>query len=296
MSGTGLNDAERAAVAPLSTRWVRVAFVSTTLVLLAVHLLSPTGPLGDATFLAAVGGAAVMAWIGVLRRPRGASRIPVLIAAGVTASALGDLIWYLYLWSGEQPSVSMADAAYLLAYVGLAAALVLGTLVGTGAGARLDPEAIIDALTIVVVSVLIFWDFSIAGIVADTTVSSFTRLIWASYPVLDAILLAMVARMLMTRRSRSTIGLAFAVGIACWLVADVGNLLSVSPTVVGVPRCRLDARCDPDRHLGLATARGHHSPCRRRRTTGPSLPEAGHRDRPDPGPAGAALRQRSPGR
>ena len=36
----------------------------------------------------------------------------------------------------------------------------------------------------------------------------------------------------MTRRSRSTIGLAFAAGIACWLVADVGNLLSVSPTVV----------------------------------------------------------------
>ena len=135
MSGTALNDAERAAVAPLSARWVRVAFVSTTLVLLAVHLLWPTGPLGDATFLAAVGGAAVMAWMGVLRRPRGASRIPVLIAAGVTASALGDLIWYLYLWSGEQPSVSMADAAYLLAYVGLAAALVLGTLVGTGAGA-----------------------------------------------------------------------------------------------------------------------------------------------------------------
>ena len=125
----------------------------------------------------------------------------------------------------------MADAAYFLAYLGLAAALVLGTLVRTGAGARIDPEAIIDALTIVVVSVLIFWDLSIAAIVADTTVSGFTRLVWATYPVLDAILLAMVARVLTTRRSRSTIGLAFAGGVVCWLLADIGNLITVSTTV-----------------------------------------------------------------
>ena len=97
------------------------------------------------------------------------------------------------------------------------------------------PSPIIDALTIIVVSVLIFWDFSIAAIVADTTVSGFTRFVWATYPVLDAILLAMVARVLMTRRSRSTVGLAFAAGVACWLVADIANLLTDSTDGGRVP-------------------------------------------------------------
>ena len=197
---------------------------------------------------------------------------------------------------GNEPNVSVADAAYLLAYVGLAAALVLGTVVRTGAGARIDPESIIDALTIIVVSVLIFWDLSIAAIVADTTVSGFTRFVWATYPVLDAILLAMVARVLMTGRSRSTIGLAFAVR-GC-LLAGRGHREPAHGLRRGrrVPRCRLDARCDADDHLGLATTR---LPPRTRSPTmpaGPSVLEAGHRDRPDPDPAGAALRRRPPGR
>ena len=123
-----------------------------------------------------------MAWIGALRRPRGTSRIPVLIAAGITANLLGELIWFGYTWAGLEPDVTVADAAYFLAYVGLAAALVRGTLVSTGDGTRVDPESIIDALTIIVLSVLIFWDLSIAAIVGDTTVSGFTRLVWALTP------------------------------------------------------------------------------------------------------------------
>ena len=172
-----LADVERIAAAPPERSLLRFAVAAAAVALLVAHLLKPLGPVGTATYLAAVCGAAVMAWLGALRRPRGPSRIPVLIAAGITASAVGDLIWYLYQWTGTEPNVSMADAAYLLAYVGLVAALGLGTVVRTGARARIDPEPIIDALTIVVVSVLIFWDFSIAAIVADTTVSGFTRFV-----------------------------------------------------------------------------------------------------------------------
>ncbi len=210
---------------------VKVAVVVATLALLAAHLLQPSGSIGRATYLAAVVGAAVIAWVGALRRPRGPSRVPVLIAAGLSSSAVGDLIWYTYVWTGDEPNVSVADAAYFLAYVGLTGALVLSTLVRTGDGARIDPESIIDTLTIIVVSVVIFWDLSIATIVADTTVSGFTRVVWSCYPVLDAILLAMVARAMLNRQSRSIIGLPFACGVACWLIADIGNLLTVSTAV-----------------------------------------------------------------
>jgi signal transduction histidine kinase/CheY-like chemotaxis protein len=193
----------------------------------------PDGLVGTATYLSVVGGAAVIAWIGALRRPRGASRIPVILAAGITANAIGEVIWYVYVWAGLEPDVTVADVGYFLAYVGLTTALALGTLVRTGArGARVDPESIIDTLTIVVVSVLIFWEISIAAIVGDTTVSGLTRTVWATYPVLDAILLAMVVRALMSKHSRSSVGLAFAGGVVCWMVADIGYLVSESETLV----------------------------------------------------------------
>ena len=229
MSGTAPDDAaERAVAAPWGTSRIRVAFVATALVLIAVHLLWPTGPLGDATYLAAVGGAAVMAWVGALRRPRGASRIPTLIAAGITASALGDLIWYLTSveWRGAQRLVGRRGLLPVLRGTGGGAGA--RHLVRTGAGARIDPDSIIDALTIIVVSVLVFWDLSIADIVADTTVSGFTRVVWATYPVLDAILLAMVARVVGDPALAVDIGVAFAGGVACWLVADIG-ICSPSP-------------------------------------------------------------------
>ena len=160
------DDAPREFAAPGGVTWIRVAVAMAAVTLLAAHLLQPHGMVGDATFLAVICGAAAMAWVGALRRPRGASRIPVLIAAGITANALAELIWFGYVWAGLEPDVSVADLGFLLTYVGLTGALVLSTLVRSGGRAWVDPESIIDALTIIVVSVLIFWDLSIAAIVA----------------------------------------------------------------------------------------------------------------------------------
>jgi two-component system, sensor histidine kinase and response regulator len=75
----------------------------------------------------------------------------------------------------------------------------------------------------------VFWDFSIGAIVSDTTVSPLNRMVWAAYPVADAILVALVLRALAGRRSRATVGFTFAVGAACWLASDLGFLfLTVS--------------------------------------------------------------------
>jgi two-component system sensor histidine kinase/response regulator len=205
--------------------------------LLVVHFTAPPGLLSDLTYLVVNGAAAALSWIGATRVSGSKALVPRLIATGLTASALGDLVWQVYTWAGAEPNVSIADAAYLLAYAGLGAALVVATLLRTRSGSRVDPDTIIDALTIIVVSVLVFWDFSIADIVADTSVSTFTRLVWAAYPVLDAIVLALVVRALVSKRSRSSIGLAFAAGISCWLVSDLGYLLL---TVSGTTSSLLD--------------------------------------------------------
>ncbi|WP_341927147.1 response regulator [Nocardioides psychrotolerans] len=197
-----------------------------TVLLVAVHLAVPTGVVGDGTYLVAVCAASGLAWLGARRAPGSERLVPTLIATGLTLSAVGDLIWLAITWTSTEPDVSVADIPYLASYAGLGAALFVITLVRTRTGDRhVDGDAIIDALTIVVVSVLVFWSVSITAIVADTSVSAATRVVWAAYPIADAVLLALVVRALLTPRSRSAIGLSFAVGVACWLASDLGYLL-----------------------------------------------------------------------
>ena len=82
--------------------------------------------------------------------------MPALIASGLTAAAVGHLIWQVYAWTGRDPDLSLADLAFLAGYVGLGAAVTLVTLVWRGRATRPHVDAIIDALTVVVVTVTVF--------------------------------------------------------------------------------------------------------------------------------------------
>ena len=96
-----------------------VAAAGAALALVVVHLVQPTGPVGDGTYLAAVVAAAVVAWVGTGRAPREHRLVPALIAAGLSVSAVGDVIWLAISWSGDEPAVSVADVPYLASYLGL---------------------------------------------------------------------------------------------------------------------------------------------------------------------------------
>ncbi|MFC4785472.1 response regulator [Nocardioides sp. MAHUQ-72] len=210
------------------------------LVLLALHFWRPTGPLGDTTYLVAVWAAPALACLGALRAAPGERLVPVLVTAGLVSSALGDLIWQAYVWSGREPDVSVADLFYMGSYVGLGAALavVLARAQRAHHHGRVDPDAVIDALTVLVVSLLVFWNVSIQDIVGDTSVSATVRLVWASYPVADAVLLALALRAFADRRSREALGTGFALGLGCWLLSDLGYLVLV---VTGDVSAWLDA-------------------------------------------------------
>ncbi|WP_309650453.1 response regulator [Nocardioides sp.] len=213
-------------VPAVDRRLAVAAAAALSVLVVSVHLVVPTGVVGDGTYLLAIWAASALAWLGTWRAPRSERLVPSLIATGLTLSAIGDLVWLAITWSGTEPDVSIADIPYLASYGGLGAALLVITLIRTRTGDRhVDGDAIIDALTIVVVSILVFWSVSITAIVADTSVSAATRVVWAAYPVADAVLLALVVRALLTPRSRSAIGLSFAVGVACWLASDLGYLL-----------------------------------------------------------------------
>jgi two-component system sensor histidine kinase/response regulator len=205
-----------------------VALVATAVALTIAHAVQPEGLFGDGTYLAGVWLGAVIAGVGTWRAARGQRLVPALITAGLASSALADLTWQGYAWSGSDANVSIADLAYYASYLGLGAAIVVLTFVRARRGEqRLDADAVLDALTIVTVSILVFWSVSISAIVADDSVSALTRVVWAGYPVADAVLLALVVRALATRNARAAIGVPFVVGVACWLVSDIGYLLYI---------------------------------------------------------------------
>ena len=174
----------------------------------------------DVSYLGVMVAASLAAWYAVARRPAGERLLPGLIAAGISLTALGDVLWTLLDRAGAGTDVSVADVPWFVSYVLLCWALGL-VLSRSRVDGGLDVDFIVDAVTIVVLSVLIAWTFSVTEIVGDETISPFTRAVWASYPVLDAILLALVLRVLMSRRTRAAIDVWFAVGVCLWLAADV---------------------------------------------------------------------------
>ncbi len=195
-----------------------------TAALVVAHLLEPTNPVADATYLIAILGGVAIAWLGTWKTP-GPKLIPVLISAGLTASALGDVTWMAYAWAGLEPDVSLADIPFYAGYLGLGAAMLVIILAHREDSRRVDVDAAIDALTVVAVSVVILWSVVVHGIVTDTSMSATTRAVLAGYPVTDAVLLALVLRVLSERRHRAALGFGFAAGVACWLVSDLGYAL-----------------------------------------------------------------------
>ncbi len=196
-----------------------------TATLVIAHLLGPTaGPFADATYLIAIIAGPAIAWLGTWQTP-GRKLIPVLISSGLTASAIGDVIWLAYSWAGLEPDVSLADIPYYAGYLGLVGAMLVIVLKHRHDVRRVDVDAVIDALTVVTVSVLVLWSVAGHGIVTDSSMSATTRAVLAGYPVADAVLLALVLRVLSVRRHRAALGFQFAAGVACWLVSDLGYLL-----------------------------------------------------------------------
>ncbi|GGO71415.1 hypothetical protein GCM10012276_12330 [Nocardioides deserti] len=191
---------------------------------LAVHLTRGASAAYDALYILVVVGAAVTAGLGARAAAPARRLVPTLVALGLGANALADIIWYLYAWTGPEPDVSWADVPYFISYLGLGAAL-LAALWQVRPRGRRDAEVLLDALTIVTVCVLLLWDVSIGGIVADETTSTAERAVFAAYPVADAVLLGLVLRTLATRATRDRIGLEFALGVGCWLLSDLGYLL-----------------------------------------------------------------------
>jgi diguanylate cyclase (GGDEF)-like protein/PAS domain S-box-containing protein len=192
---------------------------------LALYAWRPSGPLGEWVYVAGTGVPALAASIALRFHPRGSRRTAwTLITAGIAASAVGDAIFAWLTLAGHEPNVSLADVGWLSSYVLLS--LGLFRLVMGDDTRNLDADALIDMAVLAVVGVVVLWEAVLHGTVSDSSVSPFVRAVWGAYPVLDAALLALVVRLVMSSRGRSVPGLLLTAGVSCWLVSDFAYIWS----------------------------------------------------------------------
>lgn len=201
---------------------------------LVVVVAAPTSSAGAVAYLVVAVGAAVAAAVGGIRRRRtAAAAFAGYVALGVVANGLGELVWQVQAWTlGAAPDLGPADVFYLLAYVAVAAGLVRQTA-GGSLDRRAGLHALLDGGAVLAVALLVVWQASVQNTLADPALPWLTKVVWALYPVLDAVLLGLVARWVLLHRRFGLVGLLLVGGAGCWLVADLGWLLLAAPETFG---------------------------------------------------------------
>jgi signal transduction histidine kinase len=184
---------------------------------LSVASLTTHGLSNDVLYEAIAASCIAATVIGILRNRPSTSLPWWLLAGGMSMWFLGDLFWdwYPHLTGRELPSPSVADGAYLLGYPLLLASIAL--IVRTR-GTVLRRSGWIDAAIVAVVFAILIWEFALDRYLVDGI--TMTEAVNFLYPLMDAVLIGFLARMLFAPgpRTQSYVLLVGAIGLT--LVAD----------------------------------------------------------------------------
>ncbi|MBB3095540.1 diguanylate cyclase (GGDEF)-like protein [Actinoplanes campanulatus] len=199
-------------------RWWRWWTAGGVLATVGYYLLPADSPLSHIGYsvVGLLAGLAILVGVRRNRPPRPAAWI--LFAAGISLSALGDLVWwYLEYVRHEEPYPSVADVLYLGAYPPLIAGLFL---LLRGRCGR-DTGGLIDASIAALGLSLVLWVFVLHPVAAGESASLLESGVSTAYPALDMLLLVMVARLLLGARARSVSSDLLGVAAGLLLVADI---------------------------------------------------------------------------
>ena len=218
---------QRAAAPPALRAWALLAYVLGVLVV--VHLHTPDGAFGEATYLIATTGAGVFACAVAAGKPAAQRRTAWMLAAGVASSAVADVVYLaVSRLQGSEPDASVADVFWVASYVFLIGAVVARPR-SPQRRTSIDADEVIDLVSSSVVLLLVTMhvvDFG--ALLSDQSVAPWVRILWAAYPVLDAVLLAALLRAVFAGRHRGAAGLALFGGVGFWLLSDFAYLFGSS--------------------------------------------------------------------
>jgi diguanylate cyclase (GGDEF)-like protein len=157
--------------------------------------------------------------VGVRRNRPSRPRIWYYFATGQALWAIGDFVYGYYVYVLEtDPFPSIADGFYLAGYPFLAVSLFI--LIRGRTSGR-DRVGLIDASIIATSLGLLSWVFIMRDIAADESLSLAARLISLGYPVVDLLLLMMVARLFTSPGARTASYRLFAGGLLVLLGSDI---------------------------------------------------------------------------
>jgi diguanylate cyclase (GGDEF)-like protein/PAS domain S-box-containing protein len=186
----------------------------------AVAMLYLAGPLNAGPVFNLLGASAAVAVMAGPRRwrPRGRSGWE-LIGLGLVLFVAGDVVAYNYdpLFGRDLPFPSVADPLYLAIYPLLVVGLMV--LMRKSDPTR-DRAALIDSLVVTVGVGTLAWVFLMAPYAHDASLSAATKAASLAYPVMDLLLLAMSARLVLGGTRRGTSATLLAAALVVLLVTD----------------------------------------------------------------------------
>jgi diguanylate cyclase (GGDEF)-like protein/PAS domain S-box-containing protein len=179
-----------------------------------------TGPLKAGPVFNLLGASSAVAVLAGARRhhPSG-RRAWELIALGLALFVVGDVLAYNYkpLFGGDLPFPSIADPFYLAMYPCLAAGLLV--LVGRSDPFR-DRATLIDALVVTIGAGTLSWVFLMAPYAHDHTLGLLTKLTSMAYPVMDLLLVAVGARLVLGARAHGRASQLLGAALLALLATD----------------------------------------------------------------------------
>jgi signal transduction histidine kinase len=213
-----------AAGARASRSGLAIGYVLVSLSVSTASMLTH-GELGSRLYEAVPAGCVVAILVGV-RRFRPTRRAPWLLMAGGQALWLaGDLYWDLYpsLTGQELPAPSPADVLYGLGYPLMIASVALFV---RSRREGLRREGWIDAAIVTVVFGILIWELALeAQIAAGVTMAGAVDV---AYPVMDVLLVGILARLLFAPGRRTVAFTLVALGLGTVLLADISYAHSVA--------------------------------------------------------------------
>jgi diguanylate cyclase (GGDEF)-like protein len=189
--------------------------------LVALAVAVPEGGARDTLWLVCGWGAVVAVALGVLRYQPPTATAWLLLAAGIASNVAGDSIALVVVPhpSAADGTVYLSDGCYLLAYGFLGASLALFVR-RYAAGAR---DAVLDALIVAAAFAFAAWE---AVVEPSLSGAGFAEgLLDAAYPLLDAVLLALLVRLVVMPGRRTPSLWLLIAGVTLLLAHDVGFAL-----------------------------------------------------------------------
>jgi diguanylate cyclase (GGDEF)-like protein len=213
------NEAPVDASAPSNRRALFVVFGASIAGLIVLLVATGEGPVNELVYLTALVASAAVAFLGASRQPEGRRLGWLLVATSLALTAAADVLYVVVAdVRGFEPDVSLADPVWLSSYLALGAGvLVLITRSPSWRGT----DRVLELAAPITVCLLLVWQLAVAPTISDESLDVGVRLIWSVYPVLDALLLAVVVQAMVQGQARSATGLLVAGGLLSWLVADL---------------------------------------------------------------------------